>query len=65
MSYPKWVQVEGQPGTTAWCEEDEKKYYSAFNVGVAEKRNDSVRVATKAPSAIHAVRGRPIKTKDW
>jgi hypothetical protein len=28
--YPRWVQVDGQSGTTAWSEEEERKYYSQF-----------------------------------
>jgi hypothetical protein len=28
--YPKWVQADGFSGTTAWCKEDEDKYYASI-----------------------------------
>jgi len=43
MSYPKWVQVEGHSGTTAWCKEDEDRYYASFHVGNVISTENEVR----------------------
>ena len=53
--YPKWVQVMGQSGTTAWSQEEEDKYYASFKIGEVTETKNIIPEAKKP--------GRPRKAK--